>query len=116
MPCWLWSTALKGGREATEQSGVGACRGEGNADPAFRFDDTGGDFQEPKAERFELGLGEVLDFGNGVADGEQQPIGGSVQHQANLVSQGRSAAGSIGGELGLMEFYQVLDLTILKPL
>ena len=72
---------------AAGRFGVGASRGEGDADPAFGFDDAGSDFEETEAERFELGVGEVLDLGDGVADSEHQPVGGGVQDQPDLIGE-----------------------------
>src|SRR4029077_5823575 len=38
------------------------------------------------------------------------PVGGSVQDQAHLVGQRAATAGAVGGELGLVQFDQVLGL------
>ena len=45
-------------RQAAEEIGFGACRGERKADAARGLDDTGGDFQETKTQRRELGSGQ----------------------------------------------------------
>ena len=52
--------------QAAEEVGFGTCRGERKADAARGLDDTGGDFQETKTQRRELGSGQFPDFRNGV--------------------------------------------------
>ena len=69
-----------------------------------------GNFQETKTQRRELGSGQFAGFGNGVAHGEHQPIGGGVENKTDLIGERRTAAGAIGGELGLMQLDQVLGL------
>ena len=44
---------------------------------------------------------------------QQQPIGGSMQHEAPLIGQWGAATGAIGGKLGLVKLDQVLGLTTL---
>ena len=56
-------------RQAAEEIGFGACRGERKADAARGLDDTDGDFQETKTQRHELGGGQFPGLGNGVAHG-----------------------------------------------
>jgi hypothetical protein len=65
--------------QAADQVGFGTCRGERKANAARGLDDTGGDFQEPKTQRRELGRGQFPDFGNGVAHGQHQPISGRMR-------------------------------------
>jgi hypothetical protein len=40
-------------------------------------------FEQTKAHRRELGLGQIALFGNGVSDGQHQPIGGGVHDEPN---------------------------------
>ena len=96
--------------QAADQVGFGTCRGERKANAAGGLDDTGGDFQETKTQRCELGSGQFPDFGNGVAHGQHQPISGGVENEANLIGERRTAAGAIGGELCLMQLDQILGL------
>src|SRR6188472_370422 len=96
--------------QAADQVGFGTCRGERKANAACGLDDTGGDFQEPKTQRRELGSGQFPDFGNGVAYGQHQPISGGVENEANLIGERRTAAGAIGGELRLMQLDQIFGL------
>ena len=95
--------------QAADQVGFGTCRGE-RANAARGLDDTGGDFQEPKTQRRELGRGQFPDFGNGVAHGQRQPISGRMEHETDLVGVRRTATGAIGGELCLMQLDQILGL------
>ncbi|MEY9387592.1 hypothetical protein ABIF93_005849 [Bradyrhizobium japonicum] len=96
--------------QAADQVGFGTCRGKRKANAARGLDDTGGDFQEPKTQRRELGSGQFPGFGNGVAHGQHQPISGRMEHETDLVGERRTAAGAIGGELRLMQLDQILGL------
>src|SRR5450631_2506522 len=96
--------------QAAEEVGFGTCRGEGETHAARGFDDTGGDFQETKTQRRELGRGQFPGFGNGVAHGKHQPISGGVENEADLIGKRRTAARAIGGELRLMQLDQILGL------
>ncbi len=89
--------------QAAEEIGFGTCRGERKANTARGLDDTGGDFQETKTQRRELGSGQFAGFGNGVAHDEHQPISGGVENETDLIGERRTAAGAIGGELCLMQ-------------
>ena len=96
--------------QAADQVGFGTSRGEGKAHAARGLDDPGGDFQETKTQRRELGSGQFPDFGNGVAHGKHQPISGRMEHETDLVGERRTATGAIGGELRLMQLDQILRL------
>ena len=49
-------------------------------------------------------------FGDCVSDGEDQPVRGGRQDQAHLVGERAAAAGTIRGELSLVQLDQVLGL------
>src|SRR5665647_3085902 len=49
--------------QAADQVGFGTCRGERKANAARGLDDPGGDFQETKTQRRELGSGQFPGFG-----------------------------------------------------
>src|SRR6476619_8590779 len=49
-------------------------------------------------------------FGNGVAHGQHQPIGGGVENESDLIGERRTATGAIGGKLRLMQLDQVFGL------
>ena len=71
-----WTERQQRAWQAADQVGFGTCRGERKANAARSLDDPGGDFQETKTQRRELGSGQFPDFGNGVARGQHQPISG----------------------------------------
>ena len=96
--------------QAADQVGFGTCDGERKANAARGFDDPGCDFQETKTQRRELGSSQFLDFGNGVAHGQHQPISGGMEHEADLVGERRTATGAIGGELCLVQLDQIFGL------
>jgi hypothetical protein len=50
-------------RQAAEEIGLRTCCGKGEADGARGLDDSGGDFQEAKSQRRELGGGQFPGFG-----------------------------------------------------
>ena len=79
---------LRGRRQATEQIGLGAAGGESETDAACGFDDAGCDLDQPQPQGRELGVGEIARFGDGVANGEHEPIGRCVQNEADLVADG----------------------------
>jgi hypothetical protein len=54
--------------------------------------------------------GERVRFGDWVTDGEDQPIRGGVQDQTHLIGEWTAAAGTIRGELSLVQLDQVLGL------
>ena len=72
-----------------------------------RSRDAGGELEEPEADCGELGPGERVSLRDGVAHGEDQPIGGGVKDEAHLIGGGGSAAGAVGGKLGLVQLDQV---------
>ena len=86
--------------EEAEQPSVRTGGSEGHADAGGGFDDAGADLQEPESDRGELGGGQLVSRGDGVAQAEHEPVGGGVQDEAHLVGQRRAAAGAVGGELG----------------
>jgi hypothetical protein len=69
------------------RSASGPAAAKANA--AGGLEDPGGYFQEPKTQRRELGSGQFLDFGNGVAHGQHQPISGRMEHETDLVGERR---------------------------
>lgn len=84
--------------------------GEGEADAAGVFLDAQRDLQEPQLDGGELGSGQIADGGNGIAQGEHQPVGGSVEDETDLIGDGPAAGGRIRGKLGLVRLDQVLGL------
>ena len=56
-PGRLWTEREQRAGQAAEEVGFGTCRGERKANAARGLDDPGGDFQETKTQRRELGRG-----------------------------------------------------------
>ena len=93
------------GRQVAEEDGVRAGAGEGDAHPAGGLGDAGGDLQEPEPDRREFGLGEGMCLGNGVAHGEDQPMGGGVQESRIwLAVAARQLVRSEGAGCSLIRF------------
>ena len=51
------------------------------------FADAGGNLQEMQPDGVELGGGQLVPRGDGIAHAEDEPVGGGVQHEAHLVGQ-----------------------------
>lgn len=98
-------------REGAEEISLRASGGEGEANAARGLDHAGGDFQQPQAQRRELGLRQIARVRDRVANAEHQPIGGGVQDEANLIGARRAARGSIGGKLRLVQLDEVFRLS-----
>ena len=82
---------MERGGQGGEEISLGTSGGEGRTRPARHFDDTGGDLDELESKCGELGLGQVAGGGDGVADGEHQPVSGGVQSEAHLIGERRAA-------------------------
>ena len=82
--------------------------GEPNA--AHGFLDTDRNFQQPQPQGRELRLGQIADRRDGVADGEQEPVGSRVKDEPDLVGDRLSARCAVRGEMGLVRLNQVLGL------
>ena len=102
---------LETARKAGEQCRLGMRGGEGDTHPACGFDDARGDLDQVHPQGGELGCGERLRPGNGIADLEHQPVRAGVQHEADLIGERRSATGAVGRELCFVQFDQVFSLT-----
>src|SRR5258707_8878965 len=61
-------------------------------------------------DRVDLGGGQLVPHGDGIAHAEDEPVGGGVQHEAHLVGQRGSAAGAVRGDLALVHLDQVFSL------
>jgi hypothetical protein len=58
-PRWSRTERQQRSGQAAEEVGFGTCCGEREANAARGLDDTGGDFQETKTQRRELGSGQL---------------------------------------------------------
>ena len=93
-----------------DEASIRASSSEGEPDPGSGFDDAGAELQEAQSEGGKLGSGECVRLGDCVSDGEDQPVRGGMQDQAHLVGERAAAAGTIRGELSLVQLDQVLGL------
>ena len=84
--------------------------GQRDPDAGDHFGDPPGDFDQAEADRVELGLAPERGPRRQPAQGQHQPVGGGVQHQADLIGQGGAATGAVGSELALVQLDQVLGL------
>ena len=81
-----------------------------DADAGGLLDDASADLEQTQPECGELGAGERRGPGDGVAQGEHQPVGAGVQDQPELIGERALAGGSVRGELTLVHLDQVLGL------
>ena len=100
----------EGAGKRAEQGGLGTARREGEAHAACGFDDPCGDLDQAQAQRRKFRAGEVAGLGDGLAQGEHQPIGRRVQREPHLIGDRGAAGRAVGGELGLVQLDQVLGL------
>jgi hypothetical protein len=103
------SSGLQAVGDAAEQTSLRASSGEGDAHTRGGLSDAGGDLEQPRAQRGELGKCKRLGFWNGVADCQHQPVGGSVENETHLISECRTATGAVGGELALVLVWTAPD-------
>jgi hypothetical protein len=87
MPGRSRPSRLHTAREAGEQRRPGVRGGERDTHPACGFDDASGDLDQAHPQGGELGGGQRLGPGNGVAELEHQPVGTGVQHESDLIGQ-----------------------------
>ena len=96
--------------EADERVGLGTSCRKSETDAACGLNDAGSDFQQPQPDGGELGRCQIARLWDGVTNGEDEPIGGGVEDEANLIGERRAATGAVGGKLGLVQLDQVLGL------
>ena len=96
------------GRDVADEASIWASSSESYPNPGSGFDDAGAELQKAQSEGGKLGGGERVRFGDCVSDGEDQPIRGGMQDQAHLVGERAAAAGTIRGELSLVQLDQSL--------
>ena len=106
---WLLSAGVaKGSDQMGDQSLVRAGRGESDADARGGLDDACADLHQADLQGGELGALQRRRVRDGLLDGPQQPVGGGVQGQAQLVGGGAHARCPVALELGLVELDEVL--------
>ena len=92
------------------KSVLSASRCESDANAGCRLDDAGADPDEAPLQGGELGTSEAGAVGNGPPDSPQEPVGGGVQDQPDLVGEHAGAGGPVALQLGLVELDEVLGL------
>src|SRR6516165_940931 len=84
-PWRSWSCRREAACQQSEDRGVRAGRGQPEADARGALDHAGGDLDQPRAQGGELGGLPIGALGRGGAQCMQEPIGGGVKDQAELV-------------------------------
>ena len=92
---------------------VGIAGRQRDLDPGVHLGDPGGDLDQREPDRVELGVAPERGLGRQAAQRVQQPVGGGVDQQAELVGRGAGAGGPVGGEVQLVRLDQVLGLAAL---
>ena len=96
--------------EAGEALLVGIAGRQRDLDPGDHLGDPGGDLDQGETEGVELGVAPERGLGRQAAQGVQEPVGGGVDQQAELVGGGLGAGGAVGGEVQLVRLDQVFGL------
>ena len=80
---------------------IGTGRWQMQADLRFYLDHAGRDLHEPKSQSIELRHTPDRALRHGRTQGPQQPVGASVEEQAELVGGCLGAGGAVSGEMTL---------------
>jgi hypothetical protein len=119
---WAWfgarrprgsGRALGGAGEPDEAGLVGVGARQSDLDPGDQFGDPGGNLDQGEAQGVELGGAPERGLGRQAAERVQEPVGGGVDQQPELVGGGPGAGGAVGGEVQLVRLDQVLRLPAL---
>ena len=110
MPRRSWSGLLQLERKEAEQLGLWAARSKRNPDAARRLHDTPSNLQETQANAGELALPQGMPGRDVITDIQQQPVGGGVQNEAELIGKRRAAAGAVRSGLRFVLLDQILGL------
>lgn len=76
-----------------------SCR-KSETDAACGLNDAGSDFQQSQPDGGELGRCQIARLWDGVMNGEDEPIGGGVGDEANLIGERRAATGAVRRQAG----------------
>src|SRR5260221_3208354 len=109
-PRGSWPRGGKAAGEQSEDRGGGAGRRQPDADARGALDDAGRELDQAKPQRRELGGFPARALGCGGAQGVQQPVGGGMENEPELIGAGAAARGPVRGELGLVQLDEVLGL------
>ena len=110
MPRRSWSGLLQLERKEAEQLGFWAARSKRNPDAARRLYDTPSTLQETQANAGDLALSQGMPGRDVITDIQQQPVGGGVQNEAELIGKRRAAAGAVRSGLRFVLLDQILGL------
>jgi hypothetical protein len=83
---------------------------QGDFDAGDHLGDAGGDFDQTEPDRVELGVAPERGARCQAAQAQQQPVGGGVDQEAELVGCRLAAGGAVGGEVQLVRLDQVFGL------
>src|SRR5437660_10641902 len=90
-PRWLWPCGAEPSGECAEDSAVGTSGGQEDTDASHAFHHARGDLDQTKAQSVELCVAERRARRGGGAHRQQEPVGGGVKDQAELVGFGIAA-------------------------
>jgi hypothetical protein len=88
-----------------------AAGGIGQPDATGGFLDPHGDLEQAMPQRGELRPGELAQGWKSLPQRQHQPVGGRVQHEANLIGPRSTTGGPVRGKRGLGKLDPVLCLT-----
>ncbi len=80
-----------------------ASAGQRKPDAACGLNDTRSDLEQLLAQGGKFGDGERMEFWNGLAQFEHQPISGCMEEEPHLIGERRPAGGAIRGQLALVQ-------------
>ena len=85
-------------------------RGQGDPNAIGRFGDLGDELDQPVAQGVELDHAPGRAFWHEALEGPEQPIGGAMQKEPDLVGAGSRAGGPIGGQVKLFSRFSIRPL------
>ena len=97
--------------ERGEADLVGVGGRQGDLDAGDHLGDAPGHLDQAEADRIELGIAPERCPRRQAAQAQQQPVGGGVDQQAELVGGRLGAGGAVGGEVQLVRLDQVFGLS-----
>ena len=85
-------------------------RGQGDSNAIDRFGDLGDELDQPVAQRVELDHAPGRALRHEALERPEQPIGGPMQKEPDLVGAGSRAGGPIGGQVKLFSRFSIRPL------
>ena len=96
--------------EAGEADLVGVGRWQRDLDAGDEFSNPGGDLDEGEAQSVELGVAPKRGLRRQAAQGVQEPVGGGMDQEPELIGGRLGARRSVGGEVQLVRLDRILGL------